>query len=1121
MSLFASTGVRSTDHSSIAIHGKAWSLDQNDWDQTKVVALRMAGSSGYRCRTMDFCCRCTLTQFFFEYHVRTGEPRFFVCHPIFVAADSLLKRLPTMIRLFHSYVVPATLLLAFSSLSAADEKKVTAEDMPRIPHTEADQAQAGFRLADGFTTQLVAAEPHVSDPVSACFDEFGRMYVAEMHGYPFSHEPTKLNPEGGGLKDAGIIRLLQDTNGDGRMDKSVVFAEGLNWPTSVCCYNGGVFVIAPDKLLYLKDTDGDDKADVYEEILTGFARDNVQAVTNGLLWGLDNHIYFAAGRNPKNLKHRGQPIPDPGSSDLRFNPRTEKFEVVSGGQQFGHSRDDWGVRFVCSNSDHIRQVIYPQAYLARNPYYVASGLTQSIAEDGASGRVFRTSPPEPWRIVRQKWRAAEKGYRLVINADGGWEFIPMDPSKKAGVVPTEYPVGFFTSATGITIYRGSAYPERYRGNAFVGDVGGNLVHRKLIDSSGVTYRARRADEGEELLASSDNWFRPVNFVNAPDGSLYILDMYRETIEHPFSIPEEIKAFLDLTSGRDRGRIYRLVSPDMQPVPVVRIGDLNGSELVAQLASPNGWNRDTAQRLLWERQDKSMVPAIEALLTSCKVSQGRMQALWTLDGLNALTTDHVRLGLSDAEPRVRAHAVRLSESFLRKSPELVASLMPLCADENPHVRFQLAFSLGESTSDEAVQAIVQMAADARNGAEIRTALMSSVGQTADRVVAGLLQDTERVGQPHVAAVIQDLGLIIGANPDPAQTASLLNTVATGNYPLNTRQLVLKSLGQGLARRGATIASVLKADSLSQELRDATAGLFNQALQVANDESASVGERAAAIQLFAFNSVDAVLDAVPEFLVSSSPQPLQQAAVQALGVQDSAQVAPTLLDGWRTYSPVVRRDVVDVLLSRNDHVQQLLKAVEAGTVKRGDIERDRKQLLMSHRDAKIKAHSLELFGGEVSTNRSKVVADYQNVLSLEGDATRGLAVFKKICSACHRVGDMGHQVAPDLVSVKNKSEADLLIAILDPNREAQPNYNTYTVVTQQGVSFNGIIASETANSITLRRAEAKEDVILRSNIDEMVASGISLMPEGLEKDLSPQQLADIIAFVKSITGDTNAN
>ncbi len=452
------------------------------------------------------------------------------------------------------------ILITSNQAQPPEERVVTAADMPRIKHTAAEKALATFQQARGFTLEIVAAEPLVSDPVDACFDEHGRMYVAEMHGYPFSQEPTKLNPAGGGFKNAGIIRLLEDTNADGTMDRSTVFVDNISWPTSVRPYNGGVFVIAPSFLYYFKDTDGDNKADVREEILSGFGRGNVQSVSNGLEWGLDNKIYFAAGRNPKTLLYRGKPLFPVGAVDLRFDPRTEKFEQVTGGLQFGHSHDAWGIRFVCSNSNHMQQVVYPQQYLSRNPYFAAQGLVRNVAKDGASAPVFRISPPEPWRIVRQKWRALDKGYRLVINKQGGYEFIPLDPNGKKGVVPTEYPIGYFTSATGITIYTGDAYPQEYRGNAFVGDVGGNLVHRKTVNTDNVVYASVRADQKTEFVRSTDNWFRPVNFVNAPDGSLYVLDMYRETIEHPYSIPAEIKKFLDLRGGHDRGRIYRMVSP---------------------------------------------------------------------------------------------------------------------------------------------------------------------------------------------------------------------------------------------------------------------------------------------------------------------------------------------------------------------------------------------------------------------------------------------------------------------------------------------------------------------------------------------------------------------------------
>ncbi|MDG1894283.1 MAG: HEAT repeat domain-containing protein [Fuerstiella sp.] len=1003
------------------------------------------------------------------------------------------------------------------SAASGDEvsRTVTAADMPRIPHTDSDDALKTFRLANGFSLELVAAEPLTGDPVAACFDQFGRMFVAEMHGYPFSQEPTKLNPNGGGKKNAGIIRLLEDTNGDGRMNHSVVFAEGISWPTSICCYNGGVFVIAPQFLYYLKDTDGDSKADTREVVLSGFGRDNVQAVTNGLQWGLDNRIYFAAGRNPKTILHRGKPLTVRGGVDLRFDPKTETFESVTGGLQFGHSMDDWGTRFVCSNSNHIQQVVFPQGYLARNPYLIASGLIRSIAADGASAQVFRISPPEPWRIVRQKWRAADKGYKLIINDDGGWEFIPLDPTKKKGAVPTEYPEGYFTSATGITIYRGNAYPLEYRGNAFVGDVGGNLVHRKTLNTDSIVYRAERADAGQEFLACSDNWFRPVNFVNAPDGTLYVLDMYRETVEHPYSIPDEIKKFLYLTSGHDRGRIYRLVSPDMKRIRPPKIGTLSNQDLVRQLDSNNSWNRDTAQRLLWERQDPDTVPLVESFLAEAKTPQGRMHCLCTLDAINALTPQHVEEGLSDTHARVRTHAVRLSERFLRESPNLLKDLLPLCHDESEHVRFQLAFSLGESSAPAAVDALTVLAKDPQNDRDIRTALLSSMGRNADQLAAALLADPATTTQNHVRSIISELGLIMGANPDASQSLTLLTTVTSDSYSLATQQLALAALGEGLSRRGASVTSLLANDAVSSTLKHQVQHLFDRAARSASDNSQTEADRQHAIQLLAYADFATAALYLPDFLSSRTSQRLQLAAVNALALHQSDRVPEILLTGWQSYSPQIRRNVADALMSTTPRTRALLSAVEDGSVKRGDIGRDHKQVLLSHRDGTIKSRSSKLFGSEVVTNRSQVVADHQHVLRLQGRADNGQQIFKKICSACHKVGDVGHQVAPDLASVKNKSEADLLVAILDPNREAQPNFNTYTVVTAQGRSFNGIIAAETANSITLKRAEAKQDVVLRSNIEELIASGISLMPEGLEKDLKPQDLADVIAFVKSIT------
>lgn len=992
------------------------------------------------------------------------------------------------------------------------KRKVTSEDMPRIPFTAAKDALSTFTLAAGFRLEMVASEPLVSDPVDACFDEHGRMFVAEMHGYPFSHEPTRLNPDGGGMKDAGIIRMLEDTDGDGRMDRSVVFADNFSWPTSICCYNGGVYVIAPGYLYYFRDTDNDGKADVRRTVLTGFGRGNVQALSNGLIWGLDNRIYFAAGRNPAELTSASGQMLNARGGDLRFDPRAEVFEPIAGGLQFGHSKDNWGVRFVCSNSNHIQQVVFPRRYLSRNPGFAVSGMIRSIASDGASARVFRKSPPEPWRIIRQKWRAADKGYYLVINDDGGWEFIPMDKTKKAGVVPTEYPVGFFTSATGITIYRGSAWDRQFHGNAFVGDVGGNLVHRKTVNTDGAVYSSARADRGQEILASSDNWFRPVNFVNAPDGTLYILDMYRETIEHPYSIPEDIKKFLDLTSGHDRGRIYRLISPGSKPLPVRSLGKMTSAQLVAHLESPNAWNRDTAQRLLFERQAVEVAPEISRLLTTADSPLGRLHALYTLQGLERLTKTHILGALRDPHPRVRAHAVRLSEPLLAATEISPADLAHLAEDENDHVRFQLALSLGETTTPSAGRILATLATSSDSSPEVLTAVYTSCRTHAPVVLRSVLQNKQLADSSAGRNVMKQLALMLGAssNPEPARRALAAALKARAGASFGQ---VVADLGTGLARRGATLSQLISGDE-NKRLATAVSKAFLRAAETATSKTATVADRVGAAGILAWQDTPDARKALAELLTSSNPPTVQLAGVRSLGQHSAMSASKVLLETWSTMTPAVRRESVAQLQTTSAGINSVLTAVEAGDIEPRDLERSFKQQLLAHKDAAIRGRSQKLLGAGVETNRTQVVQEYQKVLALDGDIQRGQATFRKTCSVCHRVNGVGHAVAPDLVSVKNKSAADLLIAILDPNREAQPNFNTYNVITEQGKTFSGIIAVESETSVTLRRAESREDVVLRSIIDEMSATGQSLMPEGLEKDLTAQQLADVIAFVKSI-------
>jgi putative membrane-bound dehydrogenase-like protein len=986
-------------------------------------------------------------------------------------------------------------LLPVAASAGPPTAKSLADELPRIPPVEPAKALATFQVQHGFRLEQVAAEPLVASPVDACFDENGRMYVAEMRDYPFSWEPTKLNPRGGGKKDAGVIRLLTDTNGDGKFDRSTVFADKLTWPTSVCCYKGGVFVLAPPHLWYLKDTDGDGVADVRQIVFSGFLRDNVQAVTNSLKWSLDNRIVFAGGRNGGELVRDGKKVFTIHGQDVSLNPATLEVAAITGGDQFGLSFDDWGNRYVCNNSNHIEQVVFEDRYLRRNPYLSVSETIRTIAKEGAAAPVFRRSPPEPWRVVRTRRRVS-------------------DPAILRTLPHTEqFAIGYFTSAAGITIYRGDAYPPEFRGNAFIGDVGGNLVHRKTLTRDGVLMTARRADENTEFVTSTDNWFRPVNFVNAPDGTLYIIDMYRETIEHPYSIPDDIKSHLDLQSGEDRGRIYRLAAPGPSPKPGPQLGGLSSLELVERLESKNGWQRETAQRLLFERQDRSIRPALERMVRQSSSALARLHALYTLRGLGLLSDELLTFSLTDVEPRIRAHAIRLCESHLWDSSALVAAIAGLADDADALVRFQLALSLGDARPGAAIEPIARVARHIESDALLSTAILTSAAKIAGPVARRLLADEKFLQQVAASSLLAELASIVGVQPDTAKAVDLLREIVAARTHPQLQVALLQGLGKGLSQRGVSISAILALKETDKALGVAATALFTSAATIARDDARNPSDRTLAIGLLAFGPYVQVAPVLAGLLTPQTPPAVQSAAVSALDNQDDVAVGRQLLAGWKSFSPATRREVIDALLHRPSRRRDLFEAIEARTVSSSEIERDIKQLLMNHSNAIVRRQARKLFDADLPGDRAKIVADYQTVLAKSGKAERGRAIYERRCATCHRFGNNGHAVGPDLVSVQNKSPADLLIAILDPSREAQPNFVAYTLVTHQGTVYNGLIAAESAAGVTLRRAEGKEDRILRSQIDELVSTGKSLMPEGMEKDIPPDQMADLIAFIKS--------
>lgn len=970
-------------------------------------------------------------------------------------------------------------LMAFFSVvslaSAAPPELDPERDLPRLPAVEPKDAVKTFQIKPGFRLELTAAEPMVKDPIAISFDENGCLFVVEMGDYSERRD-----------EHLGRIRLLEDTNGDGRFDKASVYAEGLPWPTGVICYDGGIFVAASPDIIYFKDTNGDNKADIRKVVFTGFGsgkdRLNVQALLNSFNWGLDNRIHGATAPNGGTVTNVAVPSEKPlnlNSQNFSFDPHTLKMRTESGGGQYGMSFDSRGRKFVCSNSDHIMTFMYDGKYADRNPFYTMPRAVKSIAVDGGAAEVYRISPEEPWRVIRTKWRVS--GVTPGIIEGGGRS------------------AGYFTGASGVTLYRGNAFPKEFRDNAFTGDSGGNLVHRKLVLPDGVGVKAQRPDDEQkvEFLASKDTWFRPVQFANAPDGTFYVIDMYRETIEHPWSLPEPLKKHLDLNSGNDRGRIYRIVPDNFKQPKLPKLGKASIKELVANLENPNGWHRDTAARLLFERQDKEAISRVKKLLRNSKSALGRLHALHSLEGLRALDEEDVLAGLGDADATVREHAIKLSETLFpdgTPSKKMLTTLIQLEKDSSINVRYQLAFTLGEIKHRSRILVLSEIIKQDANDPWMQAAVLSSLADGAGEMF-GRVTRQEKINSDFLRQLVQ----IIGAKNDAMEVAQVMGFLSTANDRSLSFSLV-RALGDGLQRAGSSL------DKFPEVKK-----VFALANQTAQDSKADEATRIQAIQLLGLTSFAESSETLSALLNQNQSQAIQLAAVAALSRFNAPEVAAELIKNWNTFTPRLRSETLAALLARPDRVTVLLGAIEQGAIRPADLSSTQIKFLQNHRDATIRQQAAKMFATTSASQRQDVINAFQPALTLPGNAERGKKIYSERCASCHRFDGQGYVLGPDMVTVINSGKEKLLLNILDPNREVAPNFRAYEIETVDDESLLGLVANETATSVTLSQAFGKESVVQRSQIRKLKSQDNSLMPEGLEAGLEPQDLADLLEYI----------
>ncbi len=997
------------------------------------------------------------------------------------------------------YTIPllTILLLFFSACQQGDSAS---------PPYSPQQALSTLRLAGGFQAELLAAEPLISDPVAMEIDDQGRIWVVEMHGYPLD------------VSGSGVIKLLTDSDGDGRPDQSTVFYDNLILPTGIMRWKEGVIVTDSPDVLYLEDTDGDGKADHREVLLTGFALSNPQHNLNTPRFELDNWIYlghegsigtkrFAEefGDEGTEIRFPGRPgapaLPrNAGGRMVRFDPLNDRLEALSGKTQFGYSFDPWGHLFNGSNYYYLFHEVIAARYLKRNPHLLVDDPTHNMPAGGPGTEVFPiTDAPE---------------HQLLTD------------------------VGVMTSGCGTTWYKGGLFGEPYDRVIFTAEPVHNLVHSDIIRDKGATFEAVPQFKNKEFLASTDAWFRPVNFYVGPDGALYVIDYYRKFIEHPEWMSEEMNTSGELYAGSDRGRIYRITpegTPPMEFTGRLNPETLSGEECVGKLAYPNIWWRRHAQRRLVSENRQDLIPDLRKMVMTSPGGLGRVHALWTLEGLSGVTASLLEELLAHPSPGLRENAIRVAELHLGEMPELEEVLLTMINDPHSKVRYQLLCTLGSLPSEEASEACRRLLLRDLEDAWVHIAALSGVAGREMDWYAALLPQLKKMSGEAAEGFITLLSELIARAGSAEEWSRLLTDATASSRAEDTwwQAATLRGIAEGgsseqLSRfipqrekqlirhfRPGTPAALRSAslDLLRQSgyFNEPSGELISRARTVLTDRSAGSAFRYDAIRVLGWSGALSVED-LQTLIDPAETASVQLAALETFTHSTGTAVCDFLLERWPTLTPELRDAAVDVFMRGAERRVRLLEAVEARTVDPSTIGWRRTVSLLNEWNEPVRRKARQVLEGN-ETGRGEVVEAYHQALELEGDPARGEVVFQRACAQCHQLsGEKGIAFGPDLAAVRNRTPDAILNDILKPNESIADGYELWILTTKDDQQYAGVVARESPAAITLRDLAGKEVTVAREQIAALKAQPNSAMPNGLEQQITEQEMADLLALLR---------
>ena len=968
-----------------------------------------------------------------------------------------------------------------------------------------EESQKHYQALEGFSVELFASEKEIhGKPIAMNWDERGRLWLCQTFDYP-----NELQPRGQGRDQ---IEICEDTNGDGRADKFTVFAKGLSIPTALIFARGGVIVQDGTETVFLKDTNGDDVADERVVLFTGWGMGDTHGGVSNFQYGLDNWIWAMQGYNDSAPVVKGQKQQSFRMGFFRFRPDGSELEFIrsTNNNTWGFGISEEGVIFG-STANHNPSVYMP---IANRYYERVRGWGPEVLGTIANSHLFRA--------ITEKVRQVDQ-------------------------------FGGYTAGAGHAIYTARTYPQPFwNRTAFVCEPTGHLVGTFLLSPQGSDFKSASP---VNLVASDDEWAAPIMAEVGPDGNVWVLDWYNYIVQHnptPAGF-QTGKGNAYETDLRDRkhGRIYRVVyrGGDRQPGRKTLAG-ASPADLVAALKDDNAFWRRHAQRLLIERGQADVVPALLNLVKETAVDEiglnpGAMHALWTLQGLkaldgrNAAALNVVQGALKHPAAGVRRNALQV----LPPGPTSVSAIAEsrVLDDSHPQVRLAAILALADQPPSREAGAVVAPLI-ARDELNQDRWLADATTSAAAVQVAFVLPALGQLENPELGE--RALGIVARASEHWARgkpSAAEVETAVQGFARMNpkTAEAVLAGLVKGWPRdhqiqlspaaeqKVVALLERLPAGSKgalirlgsawgSRVLEGYSAKVVSDLLEVAGRSSDSEESRLAAVkELISFRANDSeVVQKVLGLINAQTAPSLAAGVVDSLGGSSAEGLGSALVERLSSFTPAVRGVAIRVLLSRPETAGSLLDAIENRDLQLGELKLDQKQALAAHPNKALAERAKTLLaagGGLPSPDREKVLQELLPLALQAGDARAGKEVFKKNCAKCHMHSGEGEKIGPDLTGMAVHPKEEMLTNVIDPNRSVEGNFRVYTVSLKDGRTISGLLAGESKTTLELFDTEAKKHSVLREDVEELIASNKSLMPEGFEKQINPTEMANLLEFL----------